>query len=421
MRIDPARLYLWSGLVWHGAMRAYWVSLVLRITVELSLTDYQLVLLGTAMEAALLVSEVPTGVMADAVSRKWSVIVGFVAVGVAQLAAGLVEPFGLLVLTQVLWGIGYTFRSGAETAWVTDELGGAERVEGLVLRRARLQLVTSIFSILGGAALAFATSLSTSIVVSGLVLIVTGGVLAVTMRETAFQRPVAADTAGAAAVARLSAQLRSALVSFRSTLVAGARATGSSRSLRTLATVLILAGLASEAVDRLDIRRLDNLGLSTRWDEIAVVGAVAASEAALGALVLWWSRPRLSGSRVSSGMGAMLVLSAVGIAALGLVAVLPIAVFGLLFQGGLRSAAQPLAITWTNAHAPSSVRATVHSFVEQASSVGEIGGGVLLGAVAAGTTVPTALALSVVLTLVAGFVAFGGRRTWSEREVAPTG
>ena len=396
-------------------MRAYWVSQVLRITVELALTDYQLVLLGTAMEAALLVSEVPTGVVADAFSRKWSVIVGFVAVGGAQVAAGLVEPFGLLVLTQLLWGLGYTFRSGAETAWVTDEVGGAEQVEGLVLRRARLQLVTSVFSILGGAGLAFATSLSTSIVVSGAALIVTGGILAVTMTENGFERPVATTPIAGAQRTRLSSrlagQLRMALDAFRETLITGARFTASNRSLRILAAVLVLSGLASEAVDRLDIRRLDNLGLSGEFDEIVVVGAIAASEAALGALVLWWSRPRLAGARVASGLGALLVLSALGIAALGLIAVLPIAMFGLLFQGGLRSAAQPLAITWTNAHAPSGVRATVHSFVEQASSLGEIGGGVILGAVAAATTVPTALTISVVLILLAGLVAFGGAAT----------
>lgn len=401
MTVDQARLFVWSGLIWQGALRAFWVSLVVRITIELGLPSLQLVLLGTAMEAALLLSEVPTGVVADAFSRKWSVVIGFLGVGAAQIAAGVVDSFAALVAAQILWGVAYTFRSGAETAWVTDELGGAERVEPLLLRRARLQLVVSIFSIAGGALLARVTSLSTSVVVSGIALIATGAVLAVAMRETEF------------APARAVASLADSVAALRTTLTAGARVAWSRRSLRTLVLVLVLGGLAGEAVDRLDIRRLDDLGLSTELDEVAVVAAIAAVEAAVGALVLWWSQPRLLGPRVTTGLGSMLLLSAIGIAVLGLVAVLPAAIVGLITQGGLRSAARPLAITWTNAHAPSEVRATVHSFVEQASSVGEIGGGILLGTIAALTTVPTAMATSVVLIAAAGLVALGGARTWA--------
>ncbi|MGI9614780.1 MAG: hypothetical protein ACR2QO_17850, partial [Acidimicrobiales bacterium] len=80
MNIDQARLFVWSGLIWQGALRAYWVSLVVRITIELELPSLQLVLLGTAMELALLLAEVPTGVVADAYSRNWSVVIGFVGV-----------------------------------------------------------------------------------------------------------------------------------------------------------------------------------------------------------------------------------------------------------------------------------------------------------------------------------------------------
>ena len=186
MTVDQARLFVWSGLIWQGALRAFWVSLVVRITIELGLPSLQLVLLGTAMEAALLVAEVPTGVVADAFSRKWSVVVGFVGVGVAQIMAGVFDSFAALVATQVLWGVAYTFHSGAEIAWVTDELGGAERVEPLLLRRARLQLVVSIFSIAGGVLVARVTSLSTSVVLSGVVLIATGAVLAWAMKEHGF-------------------------------------------------------------------------------------------------------------------------------------------------------------------------------------------------------------------------------------------
>jgi MFS family permease len=408
---DPARLFLWSGLLWHAAVRAYWVSLVVRMTVDLQLSSLELVLVGTAMELALLLAEVPTGVVADTVSRKWSVVVGFAVVGSAQMGAGLVESFPSLVISQILWGIGYTFRSGADTAWITDELGSAAAVESLVLRRARLQMVVSVAAIAGGAGLARLTSLSTSVVLAGGTLLVTGSALGLLMGETGFQPRRAAEGQLCSSATSPSSPL--SLGVFRATMVDGARAILSNRSLRILLAALMLSGLASEAVDRLDIRRLDQLGLSARYDEILVVGVIAASEAALGALLLWWTESRLTGSQVVPGLALLLALSAVGIATLGLVAVLPLASLGLVVQGGVRSAAAPLQLTWANAQAPSEVRATVLSFVEQANSIGEISGGVVLGTVAAVTTVPTALACSVVLILAAALTAVRATATWA--------
>jgi len=233
------------------------------------------------------------------------------------------------------------------------------------------------------------------------------------MPENGFSRPAAA-AAAESGVGAVRGRMRSAVSQFRSTLVAGAAATRSSRPLVVLATVLVVAGLAGEAIDRLDIRRLDQLGLSADLDEIIVVALLAMAQSALGAGVLWWTQSRLTGSQVARGMGVMLGIAALGIATVGLVAALPIAMVGLVAQGGLRTAAQPLATTWANAHAPSSVRATVHSFVEQASSLGEITGGVILGAVAAATTVPTAMSISALLVLVAAAVASTGRRAWAD-------
>jgi len=403
MSSRPARLYLWSGLIRHGALRAYWISLVVRLAISLELPGIQLVLLGTAMEGALLLAEVPTGVVADTISRKWSVVAGFILLGVAQMGAGVVETFPLFVATQVLWGVAYTFISGAETAWVTDELGGPNQVEDLILRRARLQQLVAIVAIIGGAVLGRLTTLTVSIVLTGAILIVTGIVLAVMMPETGF-RP---DPYQGSGTGRLLSTAR-----------AGARSVAGVPVLRTLVVVLILAGLASEAVDRLDLRRLDDLGLSEQFDEILLVGAIGATEALLGLVLLSFARSRAVGARVPVGFAILLGSSALGIAALGLVASLPIAAAGLIMQAGLRQATAPLSVTWTNTHAPSHVRATVHSFIEQANSVGEIGGGVILGAVAAATTVPTAMLLSTILILLAAMVATRGRRLWNPVEVA---
>ncbi len=400
-RPGPAQLFLLAGLGWQAGVTAWWLALAVRLAVELDLTPFQLLALGAALEGSLLVAEVPTGVMADRVSRKWSVIVGFVSVGGAQVATGVVSGFWPLILTQVVWGVGYTFRSGAELAWVTDELGGPESVESLVLRQARWQLVVSVAAVAASGVLARLTSLTTAVVAFGLVMVGVGVALAVLMTEHHHprHRARAGYEADAGAVAGADADAAPvAAPSFR----AGARATLGHRSLRVLTVVMLLTGLANEAVDRLNIRRLDQIGLSAgSRDPVVIMAAVAAADALLGALVLWWARHRVTGTRVSAGLGAMLAISAAGIAGLGLVALLPVAVVGLVGQGALRSAALPLPQTWANAHAPPHLRATVLSFVGQANAAGEIAGGLALGAVAAASSIPVALTGSALLTLAA--------------------
>ena len=44
---------------------------------------------------------------------------------------------GWLLVTQVLWGLGWAFSSGADVAWLTDELGQPGRIDGTLTARAR--------------------------------------------------------------------------------------------------------------------------------------------------------------------------------------------------------------------------------------------------------------------------------------------
>ena len=399
-----------SGLVWQAGAMAWWLALAVRLAVELRLPAFQLLALGAVLEGTLLVSEVPTGVLADRVSRKWSVVVGFVSVGVAQVTAGLVSGFWPLVVTQVAWGVGYTFRSGADIAWLTDELGGHEAAEHLVLRLARWQLLAVVVAVAASGTLARLTTLSTAVVAFGLVTVTTGLALAVLMTE--HQHPLRAGGHDGDDGDVGPGGGEQPVASFR----AGARATLRHPSLRVLTAVAVLIGLGAEAIDRLNIRRLDQVGLSSASQRpVVVMAAVLAAEALLGAAVLWWARERVAGPRVAAGLGGLLAVSALFVAGLGLIPSLPVAVLCLVGQGALRWAALPLPQTWANAHAPAHLRATVLSFVGQANALGEIAGGLALGAVAAASSVPTALVASAVLTLAAGAACLaapgrGGRR-----------
>ena len=102
-------------------MTAFTVIMVFQVT-EVGLNPLQLVLLGTTLEVTALLFEVPTGVVADVYSRRLSVIIGVFIIGVGMAMQAL-PTFGLLLLAQVVWGIGYTFTSGATDAWLVDEVG----------------------------------------------------------------------------------------------------------------------------------------------------------------------------------------------------------------------------------------------------------------------------------------------------------
>ena len=92
--------------------------------------------MGTTLEASIFLFEVPTGVVADVYSRRLSVILGYVLIGLGFLVWGALPLFLPILLGQVLWGIGYTFTSGATQAWITDEIGEAAAGPGFPARPA---------------------------------------------------------------------------------------------------------------------------------------------------------------------------------------------------------------------------------------------------------------------------------------------
>src|SRR6476469_7066414 len=82
------------------------------------LDPFQMVLVGTVLEATCFLFEVPTGLVADLHSRRVSFIIG-----ACCAVEGIVATFAAAVIGNVVWGIGYTFTSGALQAWITDEVG----------------------------------------------------------------------------------------------------------------------------------------------------------------------------------------------------------------------------------------------------------------------------------------------------------
>src|SRR5918911_981067 len=102
--------------------RGYVLTSGLYFVVAAHLSGSQLVLLGTIMSLTLVVCDIPAGVWADAIGRRWPLVLGQLVLGAGMVLTGLVTTFPLLVVTQMLWGLGWAFLNGADSAWLTDEL-----------------------------------------------------------------------------------------------------------------------------------------------------------------------------------------------------------------------------------------------------------------------------------------------------------
>ena len=108
-----------------GGSMATWVVMSVYLVQQLHLSPLQLVLMGTAMEAAVFLFEVPTGVVADTYSRRLSLIIGYLGMGAAWLAVAFVSAPWLAIVLWALLGISYTFTSGADPVLPTPFRIGA--------------------------------------------------------------------------------------------------------------------------------------------------------------------------------------------------------------------------------------------------------------------------------------------------------
>ena len=95
------------------------------------------------MEGAVFLFEIPTGVVADTYSRRLSLIIGYLGMGVAWMAVGVVSAPWLIIALWGVWGLAYTFTSGAEEAWIADEVG-ADKAGRIFLRGSRVWYVGAV-------------------------------------------------------------------------------------------------------------------------------------------------------------------------------------------------------------------------------------------------------------------------------------
>lgn len=371
-----------SGLSFYMSSTIFAVYLI----VDVGLNPLELVLLGTVLEGTTLVFELPTGFVADAVGRRISIIIGFVLSGAAFVTLGLVEAFPLVVATQVIWGLGFTFVSGAQEAWLTDEVG-EEKVGALFLRGAQTAQLAGLLGIAISVVLA-TIGLWVPLIVAGALDIALAAWLCFAMPETHRIR----HRAGPGNAKKLRSTLRSARANFKTRPV-----------LVLILAVAIFEGMSTEGFDRLwELHLLRGVGLPSLGDLDRVVwfGVIQGGGLVLAIAASEFIRRRVDVSSHAGAAGVLgainllLIVAVVGFAVAGNFVIAVVAVWA---NALLREVGEPVFAAWVNQGLDPRSRATVNSMWGQSDALGQMAAGPVLGWLAIARSVPFALVVSGVL------------------------
>lgn len=349
----------------------------------------QLVLAGTALEIAVFLFEVPTGVIADIYSRRLSTLLGFLFTGLAIMVEGLAPLFSLVVLSQSLLGIGFTFISGAFSAWITDEVG-VQRVGALFLRGRQLTLLGSLVGIPLGVGFA-GSSLALPFIIGGILRVAFGVFLMLFMPETGFTPTPKAERTGWRALFKTFNQ--------------GVAVVRRSSLLLSFTLIALFVGLYSEAWDRLaQAHLLENFTFPPiagfELDPIAWFGLLNTAFILVSLLSNEIAKRLVDTTQSRRVLRALERVYTLMVAAIFIFAIsgsFYLSVAMMVLFDAVRSVSFPLTETWLNQQVKSKVRATVLSMAGQLDAFGEIAAGPALGAVGRWFSTQTALLLSALI------------------------
>ena len=348
------------------------------------LTPVQLILVGTTLEVSAFLFEVPTGIVADVYSRRLSIIIGYILMGLGFLVEGFFPFFGTILLAQVIWGLGYTFTSGATQAWITDEVG-EESANKLFLRATQVGLVASLVG-MGLAAWIGAVNVALPLRLGGLGVLLIGLTLVVIMPETGFHPTPRED--------------RNTWQHMGHTFRQGVSAVRSKPRLMSVVGVGLFYGIYSEGFDRLWVKHLlDTFELPVLFgnNQVAFFAALRIAATVVTLFAVRFVEKRVdTGSPLAIGRAMLLVTGLISASLVGfaLSSVLFLSLGLYLTISMLRDLAGPLQRAWVNQKLDSNVRATVHSMFGQVDAVGQVLGGPVVAVIAAVGSAVTSLVTS---------------------------
>lgn len=347
---------------------AMWLTMAnLYFATAITGDPFRLATLLVALEVTTFLFEVPTGIIADSFSRKWSIVVGYLIWGGGFLLQAIVPVYEIALLSQAIWGLGFTFVSGAPEAWLVDELGQDE-AQTLYMRGAQLGQVSTLLGI-GLATLLATFDLALPIATGGIATVLLAALLAVIMPEDGF------------VPTRRNASITTNL---RGTVATAVRLLRGNAIIRSIALIGIVIGSSVGGFDALYTPHIVQNHILPLFGVEIWFGILLASVTILTIPAIELLKRRLlrpGPASITRGLAWLAAGASLGNLVFVWAPGFYVAASAFCFSQVLRTATKPLFMIWINRHAPTEVRATVISMYWQANASGHIIGAPILGAI----------------------------------------
>lgn len=363
------RVHLIRGAIFSFANSLIWTAMMIYQVQIVGMTPLQLVLAGTTLETTIFLCEIPTGVVADVYSRRLSCIIGFFIMSISYVLQGAVPTFGAIIAGHFLWGVGYTFTSGAYNAWLVDEVG-QDRAGHAFVRGGQIEQAAGVVGIIGSMVLG-SIHLQLPILLGAVLMLASVGFLVLAMPETGFHPTPAPD--------------RNTWQKMGDTFREGVKVIRHQPTLLSILAVGIFFGLFSEGWDRLwQAHLLQTFQLESAVGAPAILAfgvlRIVSLVIGVGAAEIMTRRVALNRPRSVTQAFFWLTAAMVGsILLYGVASSLGFAIAMFFVFVTARTLIEPLLNTWTNQHIASNVRATVLSVQSQTDAIGQMVGGPPVG------------------------------------------
>ncbi|MEO8971406.1 MAG: MFS transporter [Ktedonobacteraceae bacterium] len=365
------------------------VNLVYQVEVA-KLNPLQLVLVGTVLETACFLCQVPTGIFADVYSRRLSIIIGIFLTGAGFILEGSFPRFDIILFSQIGWGVGSTFISGAEEAWIAEEVG-EENVGKVFLRGAQVSQLGALIGAVISVALA-SIRVNLPIVLGGGLILLLGVYLLLFMPEHSFH-----------GTSQNATRERPTWKTMSKTVFESGRLVRGSPLLITLLCLAAFYGMASEGFDRLWVAHLLlDITLPTLGPLNSVVwfGIIRGGVMIFSIIVAESIRRFIDTSRHKTVSRLLFIINALQIVSMiifGLAGNFALALAAYWSVSILRQTNNPIYTAWLAQNIDAKVRATVISMSGQLDAIGQIAGGPIIGVIGTLVSIRAALVATAAL------------------------
>lgn len=386
-KFSAYKIYLLYSIISAMCFSLTFTVMIVYHIEKIHLNPLELILVGTILEAACFIFEIPTGIVADVYSRKLSIIIGAVLIGLGFILEGSISSFIFVLLAQIIWGLGCTFVSGAVEAWIAEE-DKTKDLDEIYIKGAQLGQIGTVIGIILSTIIGN-FSIRMPIIISGCLFMVFALFLALYMPENNF-RPYAPEDLNT--FKKMGYTIKSSFKFIKSKSI-----------IVILLSVTLFYGLSSEGYDRLSnahflqdttLPSLGNLQAVTWFGIFSIVGMI------LSAIVMQvMARKSEKSKKLQSGKILLItnIFYILSMLAFALTGNFIIMLSAYLLTNTFRTINDPIFNAWLNNHIDDNARATILSINGQINALGQILGGPFIGIIATRISVSIGIACTSLL------------------------